>query len=324
MPEVANQTWVSAEPFDGHMILPRAMYVMAAREGKSAVLDGIDGDLLFSEGRALGRLFRRGQWVNALREARARRAFWGSEYPVRRDLLSGLAQAFVPRTLRRGRRDKGTGASDLEGILAGSFIHPDFAAAVDLAGRLEALAARSEQGPLMDAPAERARAVDHPYLSVGIERYHRVAHAAGIRPLHPFLDVRVVEFILSLPDQQRSADGWPKILLRRAMEGRMPDEVRWRRGKYLLGGTFNRSFFRLQRQEFRLAIEENLALLSKYIRADSLRVALQSALDYDDPTRLPEVQDVAYLACWLRRNGSREAVVGQAENTEAETVSDEG
>lgn len=47
----------------------------------------------------------------------------------------------------------------------------------------------------------------------------------------PFLDHRLVEFCFRLPHFEKIADGWTKSLLRRAMLGRLPEEVRLRRDK---------------------------------------------------------------------------------------------
>jgi asparagine synthase (glutamine-hydrolysing) len=47
----------------------------------------------------------------------------------------------------------------------------------------------------------------------------------------PFLDYRLVEFCFSLPVTQRIRDGWTKWVLRQAMDGILPEQVRWRRSK---------------------------------------------------------------------------------------------
>ena len=45
---------------------------------------------------------------------------------------------------------------------------------------------------------------------------------------HPFLDRRVVEFALALPEEQRWQRDQPKFVLRRAMEGFLPETIRRR------------------------------------------------------------------------------------------------
>jgi asparagine synthase (glutamine-hydrolysing) len=55
------------------------------------------------------------------------------------------------------------------------------------------------------------------------------ASRAGIEVRRPFRDRRVVEFFLALPEHQIYRPGWRKYLLRKAMQGVLPDLVRLRR-----------------------------------------------------------------------------------------------
>jgi len=47
----------------------------------------------------------------------------------------------------------------------------------------------------------------------------------------PFLDPRLVAFTFELPLSARIAGGWTKAVLRKAMEGRLPDAIRLRKDK---------------------------------------------------------------------------------------------
>lgn len=47
----------------------------------------------------------------------------------------------------------------------------------------------------------------------------------------PMLDPRLVAFGCSLPVEQKMRDGWSKYILRRGIEGRVPDAICWRRDK---------------------------------------------------------------------------------------------
>jgi asparagine synthase (glutamine-hydrolysing) len=52
--------------------------------------------------------------------------------------------------------------------------------------------------------------------------------AFGIEARLPFLDHRVVELLSGLDPTHKIHLGWTKAVLRDAMEGILPDEVRWR------------------------------------------------------------------------------------------------
>ena len=59
----------------------------------------------------------------------------------------------------------------------------------------------------------------------------RNSMAFGIESRVPFLDYRLVEFALQLPDRLKVSNGWSKSVLRRAMVGRVPEAILRRRDK---------------------------------------------------------------------------------------------
>lgn len=55
-----------------------------------------------------------------------------------------------------------------------------------------------------------------------------MAHSLELR--HPFLDHRLVDFLISLPEEWKIQDGWTKFILRKTSD-KLPDAIRWRRDK---------------------------------------------------------------------------------------------
>jgi asparagine synthase (glutamine-hydrolysing) len=53
----------------------------------------------------------------------------------------------------------------------------------------------------------------------------------GIEMRYPFFDRRLVQFLLSVPEEQRWRNEWPKTILRRAMDGILPEPIRMRKDK---------------------------------------------------------------------------------------------
>ena len=47
----------------------------------------------------------------------------------------------------------------------------------------------------------------------------------------PFLDYRLLETALHIRSKYKIKDGWTKYILRKAMEGILPDQVIWRKNK---------------------------------------------------------------------------------------------
>lgn len=235
--DLVRQTREIAEPFDAHMVLLRAMYIAAQRQGVRVMLDGVAGDLVLTDGSQMARLIRRGRLWQAWREARGTESFFGAGRGYR-TMYEGLREALAPdwarriRALRRKRRYH-LPTSDL--------LADGLANRIGLASRVakyHALKPRQSQSD------QRAGTISDVALTVGRERYDRVASASGIEPRDPFMDIRVVQFCLDLPPEQVERDGWRKMILRRAMDGLLPDKIRWRKGKEHLGETSSRQSFR--------------------------------------------------------------------------------
>ena len=114
----------------------------------------------------------------------------------------------------------------------------DFMESIDIESRFERMSQTFLSSTTANYVTERCYAI-RPNVTAGRERYGRLAAAAGMEARDPFLDKRVVEYCLRLPGRLLMRDGWPKMILREVMAGKLPEEVRWCRGKPHLGELFN-------------------------------------------------------------------------------------
>ncbi len=308
LPALAELTWSLEEPFDNHMTLPRVVYLLAHRQGLKALLDGVGGDIVLAEGSHLARLLRAGRWLAAYGETAGQNRFWGEAYPVWRELYRSARTAFVPNAAWPLVR-RLSGSWRLQQRVARnirtSLISPDFARRMALGERLRALDGHGTVGLLPDYGMERARSVGHPYLTVGRERYDRVAAAVGMEPRDPFLDLRVVAFCLTLPGNQKLGGGWPKVILRRAMAGRLPDAVRWRRGKEHLGWTFTAALMEQMKVRMQVDIEAYSGIMAAYFDVDALGQVCRAYFDEGNPAHAEQVYEASHLAAWLVRHNER-------------------
>jgi asparagine synthase (glutamine-hydrolysing) len=55
--------------------------------------------------------------------------------------------------------------------------------------------------------------------------------AHGVEVRMPFMDWRLVTYTMALPEASKSSDGYTKMIARRAMAGRMPEQIRMGRRK---------------------------------------------------------------------------------------------
>jgi len=113
----------------------------------------------------------------------------------------------------------------------------------------------------------------------------------------PFLDFRLAEYALGLPDSFRIRDGWSKRILRDSMEGVIPDVIRWRRSKLGFATPQNRW------------TEEGRARVERILGESTLHVApfLSSHVgrSFENPSRcspheIPGWWRILCLELWLR------------------------
>jgi asparagine synthase (glutamine-hydrolysing) len=64
-----------------------------------------------------------------------------------------------------------------------------------------------------------------------LRNFDRASMAHGIEVRMPFMDWRLVTYTMALPETSKSSDGYSKMVARRAMEGRMPEQIRMGRRK---------------------------------------------------------------------------------------------
>jgi asparagine synthase (glutamine-hydrolysing) len=302
LPDLDEALSAIDEPFDSSMTLVRSVYLTAHRRGIKAVLDAASADTIFTEGRWIAHLLHSGRWRAAYREAQGWNEFCRGGSPPGRELLRSARSAFVPdailRRLRPYQRRRREGAFVRE-----SLISEEFAQRADLNERLETLASNSV-GFLPSIGAERASTIEHPFLTVGRERYDRVAAGAGVEPRDPFLDLRVVEFALRLPGEQTLSDGWPKVVTRRAMDSELPHSVCWRRGRDHLGAAFTTALVTQRWAEIQDRSSARLEVVRNYVSPGSL-AEIRRALQSETASRQVEVYAVLALGDWLLRRATR-------------------
>ncbi|WP_086738228.1 asparagine synthetase B family protein [Erythrobacter colymbi] len=292
--EVAALTRECADPFDGTMAVIRAIYLKAQRAGVRVMLDGVGGDTTLSTGNIALWHLEHGRLLAGWRETLGDERYWGDNMPARPQFYSLLRQQFMPDALRRLKRRlrpaQTAGHATSEGLADAAF-----AERIGLAARLEQDRVHTATGN-DSSSATRAAKMLHPFLHAGRERYDRVAAEFAIEPRDPFLDVRLLEFCLTLPADRIKREGWPKLILRRAMEGYMPDALRWRTGRTHVGFRFND----ICSQALSTATRVSLAgALDGYVNQSKL--AAFAALQVED-SALAYIHNLGYLGSWINRN----------------------
>jgi asparagine synthase (glutamine-hydrolysing) len=210
----------------GNMPWFLGIYAQAADAGTRVMLSGHKGNATISqEGlRSLRDSAVRGEWRRVWHEthALARATGQGRRDVLRGEVLIPLIPAAIPAALRRLRRVEPQPIWDANL----SAINPEFARQMDVEERVRAanrhhhdLHRLSEMDFRLTVLAGGADVFD---VYSGLRPWF------GIETRDPTADRRVVEFCMAVPGSQYLQDGVTRSLLRRAMAGRLPDQIRLR------------------------------------------------------------------------------------------------
>ena len=198
----------------------------------------------------------------------------------------------------------------LRSAVRDTLIDRDFAVRSRLGERFASLDSHSPRPRSFSQMDAHKIALDHPFLTVGLERYQRVAGAFGIEARHPFTDIRLAEFCLGLPWQLKTRRGWTKLILRRAMEFMLPSEVIWRKDKDSLMWEVNRLILKERSEYFYQITLDEQANLMPYIDLRKLMKFWQDYLTLGDEKHAGLIWSGVALGMWLRHERNMNANLG--------------
>ena len=112
-------------------------------------------------------------------------------------------------------------------------------------------------------------------VSSTLEVMDRTAAASQLELRFPFWDKRLVEFCVSLPEEQKMQDGWTRMIIRRGMDGILPPQIQWRRGKGNLGTAFDHTLYKYESELIRESLLNPTHELLEFIDLDGLNTVYE-------------------------------------------------
>jgi asparagine synthase (glutamine-hydrolysing) len=157
--------------------------------------------------------------------------------------------------------------------------------------------------PSGESPAElHFRGLTSGHFSLTLELLEKISAGFGIEARYPFFDRRLIEFCIGLPPGERTYNGWTRSILRHAMKGILPDDVRWRTDKSNIGASVKVNLVKHGYGQLDEAININTDPLARYVEVkvlqDSLKEYTRSPMDTERDALL--VLSNVYLSNWLR------------------------
>jgi len=124
----------------------------------------------------------------------------------------------------------------------------------------------------------------------------------GFEVRHPFLDRRLVEFVLSIPPQQLFRPGCHKSLIRRAMTGSLPDLVRNRPDKSSVEAFLHWSLREKEVQQIERLLASPLCAEMGLVDGNRLRAAYQRFRAGPWAGPVQPLWRCIQLELWIRRH----------------------
>ena len=297
---------------DAAMFSTRELLPPLRQHGIRTLLTGFDGDTIIPFGlEFLYDLARMGDWAAFFHEARRfaenNQRFTTATYgsflarygqPVLEELIDQRRYAAYARSLtairqhagispyktmrQRGRRwlspplrsllerVRPSGAGDAAWQELNPTIQPELVQRF----HLSAIAQQDQHEFRSLRESHRANAAPEHYGD-SLDGYTKFYTRANVEVRHPFLDVRVVEFLLGTPGHLKFKDGWNRYIVRRAFDGIMPPRVQWRADKIHVGEDFIGTMKREDTPFMESLIYGDLSDLEAYLVPSALRTVYE-------------------------------------------------
>ena len=94
------------------------------------------------------------------------------------------------------------------------------------------------------------RAINYPIWEYGIEMIETHALEQGIEMRFPFFDLRLIEFCVCLPLEEKNKNGINRHILRKAMKGIVPEKILNRLDKSNIGAFAEKEIREINHDEF--------------------------------------------------------------------------
>lgn len=142
------------------------------------------------------------------------------------------------------------------------------------------------------------------FMQTLLDRKDRMSMYSGLEVRVPFCDHRIAEYLYRIPWEMKDHNGFEKGLLRKAMEGWLPEQILWRK-KSPYPKTHDPRYLELMKRRLDDLLADRQAPVWSLIRPGEARAVASSEMDWPWYGQLMKTpQTIAYLCqidYWLRR-----------------------
>jgi len=307
--------WHYDEPqFAANLYINWETYKLANQLGVRVVLDGFDGDSAVSHGFGYMReLARAGRWRSLIPELRGYcknfhtpflPTLWAyyNAYAVK----PGMAKYRLSRSiywrcakLVNKLRRKLSGTKNLSSL---SILNTDLIEQTNYRQHRQELVAQSFISTHNERE-EHYNAINIGSIPTTLELLDKAAAAHNIELRYPFWDIRLVQFCLSLPANQKMRDGLTRMIMRRGLKGILPPEIQQRGDKGNLTAALDYGLRTYGTEKLTEVCSQRLDLTADYINLDLIKITCQNYLtNYNNSVDIITTWKSLNLALWFELN----------------------
>lgn len=110
------------------------------------------------------------------------------------------------------------------------------------------------------------RAIARPSFAFALNQIDEASERYSMEMRHPFLDLRLIEFFLAIPDAVKMKDGYRKMFVQQSLKEMVPGRLRQREGEDLLNtGTRREIFRKFQADRLRTYLSKPNSPIFRYV-----------------------------------------------------------
>jgi asparagine synthase (glutamine-hydrolysing) len=291
-PSLNLEAWGSVDVLYSPMMrFCEALFRAAWQAGNTLLLTGFGGDELFSTTQQhLSELVRTGAVLRAWNQAQYDANVWGStrwEMFWRHGVGPLLPTRIQPQDRYSGARHAVT-----------NFVNQEF---LESSGALHFI--ESSVAPDFPYPEQHQIFWALRYgwnIAFQLEQIETLARRFGLELRHPFLDNRLMQFVIALPSDQLHRAEWDRYILRNSMRDLMPEKVRTRVGKSDLAGVIDRELRTKQVKEVRAVLASSKLAELGAVDREKLVSAFENFVNGSRKIHASQFETVVGLELWLR------------------------
>ena len=279
--------WRNDEPIRAfNLYYDNLLSKLASKKDIRIILDGLGGDSTISHGNGLLiDYIKNNQWKKFFREAKGTSD--RLNHSMIKIIIGELLEIYPDRLSKFLLKNKYNNGEKI--------LNKKFTLEIDLGNDF-----------LKNELPEKSREHHYNIINSGLiqhvlEETDKISACYNIEPRYPFFDVRLMEFCLAIPSDEKRKYGWDRFILRQSMNNTLPKEIQWRKTKKTGLKSNIHNFINIDKEFIDYIIFNNNENIENYVDMKFIQNIYQKFKDKEDAQDFFELWKVVSLGLWMNQ-----------------------